>query len=91
MCAYRLLADKERQVLFQVARLRECYKGEYLFAQGSKVRCTASHDRLPRAQPTACDAYQPGTSFEPFDKFPAAHKKDPTNWATDGTGSDFTP
>ena len=41
--------------------------------------------------PTACDEYQPGTSFEPFDKFPAAHKKDPTNWATDGTGSDFTP
>ena len=59
--------------------------------KGSKVRCTASHDRLPRAQPNACDDYQPGTSFEPFDKFPAAHKKDPTNWATDGTGSDFTP
>ena len=59
--------------------------------KGSKVRCTASHDRLPRAQPNACDDYQPGTSFEPFDKFPAAHKKDPTNWATDGTGSDFSP
>ena len=46
---------------------------------------------MPRAQPNACDEYQPGTSFEPFDKFPSAHKKDPVNWATDGAGSDFTP
>ena len=59
--------------------------------KGSKVRCTASHDRLPRAQPHACEKYQPGTSFEPFDKFPSAHKQDPVDWATDGAGSDFTP
>ena len=58
--------------------------------RGSKVRCTAAHDRLPRAQPTACDEYQPGTSFQPFDKFPSAHPKD-IDWTTCADGTDHTP
>ena len=58
---------------------------------GSKVRCDAAHDRLPRAQPKACDDFQPGTSFKLYDEFPSPHPKDPTDWATLGVGTDNTP
>ena len=38
-----------------------------------QVRCVASHDLRTPAQPDACNApgSQPGTSYEPFDKFPS--------------------
>ena len=60
---------------------------------GSKVRCVASHDLLPRAQPEAClpNAYQPGTSFKSFGEFPYAHEKDPQPWASLPDGNDRTP
>merc|ERR1712050_17768 len=50
--------------------------------KGSKVRCVASHDQRTIAQPYACTdergmmAFQPGTSFQPFDAFLSAHLKD---------------
>jgi hypothetical protein len=46
---------------------------------GSKVRCVASHDLRPFAQPDACDQYKPwlgGTSFAGFDDFPRTHRDD---------------
>jgi len=50
---------------------------------GSKVRCVASHDLLPHAQPDACKKYTRwlgGTSFAPWDAFPSAHPEDRTRW-----------
>ena len=55
---------------------------------GSKVRCAASHDLRNIAQPEACaprnggGPYQPGTSFEPFDRFPRAGPLDTYDWET---------
>ena len=51
---------------------------------GSKVRCVAAHDQRPFAQPDHCSRYHPGTSFVPFDAFPTAHPKDPTDWRKTG-------
>jgi len=54
--------------------------------RGSKVRCVASHDQRAIAQPHACTsengarAFQPGTSFEPFDTFPKPHPEDRVDW-----------
>ena len=50
---------------------------------GSKVRCAASHDLRSFAQPDACKQYKRwlgGTSFEPFDRWPAPHKDDKWPW-----------
>ena len=47
--------------------------------KGSKPRCLASHDLMPRAQPEACDYSKPfsaSESFEPFDTFPRPHPND---------------
>ena len=55
--------------------------------KGSKPRCVASHDLRSIAQPTICSsvdgkpAHQPGTSFEPFDRFPTASPHDTYDWA----------
>eukprot|EP00966_Prymnesium_polylepis_P189030 4379705-Prymnesium_polylepis.1 len=54
--------------------------------RGSKVRCVASHDQRQIAQPHACTteqggvAFQPGTSFQPFDVFPTPHPNDRVQW-----------
>jgi len=52
---------------------------------GSKPRCLASHDLMPRAQPTACDFAHPfstSESFEPWGKFPKPHPGDREKWLT---------
>ena len=55
---------------------------------GSKPRCYASHDLNKIAQPEACSkageppntGFQPGTSFEPYGKFPWAHPRERRMW-----------
>ena len=47
--------------------------------RGSKVRCEASHDLRSFAQPDACLSYKTwlgGTSFKPWNEFPATHPLD---------------
>jgi hypothetical protein len=59
------------------------YGGAYA---GSKPRCVASHDLRHFAQPDVCSSrggkppHQPGTSFDPFDRFPNPSSSEPYDW-----------
>ncbi len=51
--------------------------------KGSKPRCSAGHDLLPRAQPEACDFDKPfstSESFAPWGEFPVPHPKSREGW-----------